>query len=75
MTTTISIPEVIATYEAQARANRPDWDRFIEEAREDPLGIFYEVTDVALTDREPNALDDQAQELLDAVRVWLEALS
>lgn len=41
----ITIDEVIASYEAAARANRPDWDQFIIDATADPCEVGCEMVD------------------------------
>jgi hypothetical protein len=38
---------VLSEYKRRARENRPDWDAFIDEAQDDPLGIVYEVLETA----------------------------
>ncbi|MBM3661165.1 MAG: hypothetical protein FJW95_16905 [Actinobacteria bacterium] len=63
---------IIAHYEQVARGNRADdWPDFLEEAREDPASIWYEMTDTA-SDLGIALTTDEADHLHDLALAWLE---
>lgn len=70
----IDLTEVQAAYEALARKNRPDWDAFIAEAKNDPSDIAYEWCDTAVDLTGLNLTDEQVESLFKAARAWVAAL-
>lgn len=75
----ITIDEIIASYEATARKNRPDWDQFIKDAQADPCGIGCEMVDHAhlmheLRMQTSAELVDEDDDIHDAAYLWVERL-
>ena len=70
----IDTDAVQAAYETISRANRPDWDAFIAEAKEDPSAIAYEWCDVA-ADLTGGALaDSEVDAIFTAAKAWVAGL-
>lgn len=73
-----NLKDLIADYEAIARHNRPDWDAFLAEARDDVYGIACEVIDYhddfAGTIAPGLAPSDALDMVCDAVDSWLASL-
>jgi hypothetical protein len=65
-----TVKYVLAEYESRARQNRPDWDCFIDEAQDDPLGIVHEVLDTA----EDMNIMAEWDDLDEAVVTWVNSL-
>lgn len=64
---------VQAAYDKAARANRPDWEAFIEEAQQDPAMIAYEWCDTAIDlGYHPDAA--ATDDLFRAAQTWVAGL-